>query len=336
MTQLSSTILQIEHLRKVYGPVRQPTVIALQKVSFALGAGEILALVGESGSGKSTIAKILSGIEAATDGSITLEGRPLATLPRQVIQLVFQDPYSALNPFNTVEYVVSRPLVNFGKLPPKEVQAEVRRLLSQVRLTPADLFLPKRPHELSGGQRQRVLIARALAARPEILVADEPVSMLDVSIRAEILALLDELRNSSAVRGMIYITHDMASARMISDRVVVLYRGKVVESGPVRSLFLDAGHPYTQLLLRVVPRVDEPLPEFHEPTAADLALNAAFSGCPFMSRCPIAIERCASQDPPLTVLDGEHAVACHRTGENGRTSANSIHPVWVAETSDSG
>ncbi len=306
---MSTPILNVEQLQKRYGSHQHP-VIALRTISFDLAEGEILALVGESGSGKSTVAKILCAIEAANSGRVTLDGQPLSRLSRQAIQLVFQDPYSALNPFNTVEYVLSRPLLNFARLRPAAVRGEVLRLLNLVRLTPPDAFLSKRPHELSGGQRQRVLIARALACRPEVIIADEPVSMLDVSIRAEILALLHDLREKQTVKAIIYITHDIASARMVADRIVVLYRGKIVESGPIDAIFHQPSHPYTQLLLRVIPRVDQDLPTLEETTSTVSSEVAPSTGCPFLTRCGQAVERCNSEDPPLVKVQTQWA-ACH-------------------------
>jgi len=310
---MSSTVLEIEGLTKYYGPRTRPTVRALNHVSFDIKESEVLAVVGESGSGKSTIAKILNGIEFANEGTVRLDGIPLESLPRQSIQLVFQDPYSALNPLNSVEYVLSRPLVNFGKVPSRQIRGEISRLLEQVKLSPAELFLPKLPHELSGGQRQRVLIARALACRPQVIVADEPVSMLDVSIRAEILGLLNDLREQASIRAIVYITHDMGSARMIADRMVVLYHGKIVEAGMVDEVFLNPAHPYTQLLLRVIPRVDVPWPDLHsEATESSLGTVGTDRGCPFIRRCPMALSICESNDPDLLDLGGpSHKVACH-------------------------
>ncbi len=308
---MADPVLEIEGLTKYYGPKQHPTVVALRNVSFSLEAGEILALVGESGSGKSTIAKILNGIEMTTRGFVRLEGKPIETVSRQAVQLVFQDPYSALNPLNSVEYVISRPLINFSKLSGNALTIAIENLMEQVKLTPPELFLPKLPHELSGGQRQRVLIARALACRPQVIVADEPVSMLDVSIRAEILGLLNELRELTSVRAIVYITHDMASARMIADRVVVLYRGKIVESGMIDTVFEHPAHPYTQLLLRVIPRVDAAWPELSDEKPA-WTTSPSDHGCPFIARCPVALPICQSQDPDLVEIGhGTQQVACH-------------------------
>lgn len=316
---MTAPVLEVEGLTKNYGPKQRPTVVALRNVSFSLKEGEILALVGESGSGKSTIAKILNGVEMATHGLVRLEGDPIETVSRQAVQLVFQDPYGALNPLSSVEYVISRPLVNFSKLSGNALTTTIENLMEQVKLTPPELFLPKLPHELSGGQRQRVLIARALACRPQIIVADEPVSMLDVSIRAEILGLLNELRALTSVRAIIYITHDMASARMIADRVIVLYRGKIVESGTIRAVFEHPAHPYTQLLLRVIPRVDATWPELTDEKPAWMT-SPIHQGCPFISRCPVALPVCQSQDPDLIEI-GDHTqqVACHAQRQGSTT-----------------
>jgi peptide/nickel transport system ATP-binding protein len=312
---MAAPVLELDHLTKYYGPRLRPTVEALKDVSFSVQAGEVLALVGESGSGKSTIAKILNGIEVPTQGSVRIDQKPLAESTRQAVQLVFQDPYSALNPLNSVEYLLSRPLINFAKLRGSALATALRELLEQVKLTPPELFLPKLPHELSGGQRQRVLIARALACRPQIIVADEPVSMLDVSIRAEILALLNELRETASVRAIVYITHDMASARMLADRVVVLYRGKVVETGRLSDIFQQPRHPYTNLLLKVIPRIDAPWPTLAEYPKSGRTRPAGPS-CPFLDRCPLAFSRCESEDPALMpVAVNGHQVACHAASQ---------------------
>ena len=235
---------------------------AVRDVSFNLYRGAVVALVGESGSGKSTAAKLLAGQERLTSGQIRLDGKPIQVSSRghfrrykSEVQMVFQDPFASLNPVHTVRYHLERPV----KLhqPTANVSQEVAALLEQVRLTPAKHFLAKYPHELSGGQRQRVSFARALAARPRVLLADEPVSMLDVSIRLEMLSLLDDLRRRFRL-AMLYITHDIASARYFADEVLVMYAGEIVERGPAEELTQHPAHPYTQLLVASAPDPGQP------------------------------------------------------------------------------
>ncbi|MCG5212937.1 ABC transporter ATP-binding protein [Streptosporangium sp. KLBMP 9127] len=233
---------------------------AVDKVSFDLHSGRVTALVGQSGSGKTTLAKLVTGIERPTEGSVrfgatdvgALRGRKLRAYRRHV-QLVFQDPFAALNPTSTVAYALSRPLRNHLGLSAAEAGERAADLLEVVGLAPAAQYLDKLPHQLSGGQRQRVVIARALAPEPAILVADEPISMLDVSIRAEILELLDRLARDRGI-AMLYITHDLLSARMLADEVLVLSEGRVVEGGPTLRVIRHAEHAYTKLLLDALPK----------------------------------------------------------------------------------
>jgi peptide/nickel transport system ATP-binding protein len=235
------------------------SVAAVDNVSFALEPGGSLALVGASGSGKSTIASLVTGILRPTSGSVKfgdrdisrLKSREIKRLHRE-IQIVFQDPYAALNPVHTVEYTLTRPVVNFGLGSRREARARVLELLESVGLTPVEEFAAKMPHQLSGGQRQRVVIARALASEPQVLVADEPVSMLDVSLRAGVLALLNNLRESWGV-SLLYITHDLLSARLITDDIMVLNRGRVVEAGKTASVLRRPQDPYTLQLLAAIP-----------------------------------------------------------------------------------
>src|SRR5580698_3198655 len=240
---------------------RGHTLHAVRDVSFNLYRGAVVALVGESGSGKSTAARLLAGQERLTSGTIRLDGKQVEVSSRgdfrrykSEVQLVFQDPFSSLNPIHTVRYHLERPVkLHQGK--DVDVDAEVVALMEQVRLTPAEQFLVKYPHELSGGQRQRVSFARALAAHPSVLLADEPVSMLDVSIRLEMLALLDDLRQRFKL-AMLYITHDIASARYFADEVLVMYAGEIVERGPAEEVTQHPAHPYTQLLVASAPDPD--------------------------------------------------------------------------------
>jgi len=233
----------------------------VRDVSFNLYRGAVVALVGESGSGKSTAARLLAGQERLTSGVMRLDGEQVEVSSRKAfrrykseVQLVFQDPFSSLNPIHTVRYHLERPVkLHQGK--DVNVGQEVVSLMEQVRLTPAKSFLAKYPHELSGGQRQRVSFARALAARPSVLLADEPVSMLDVSIRLEMLSLLDDLRQRFRL-AMLYITHDIASARYFADEILVMHDGEIVERGPAEQVTQAPSHDYTRLLIASAPDPD--------------------------------------------------------------------------------
>ncbi|MBN9629070.1 MAG: ABC transporter ATP-binding protein [Actinobacteria bacterium] len=257
------TTLEALHLSKNYqlrGTGLRPTTLrAVDDVSLLVRPGESVALVGESGSGKSTIAKMLIRLVEPTAGDITLDGERLGSGRRATkryrkrVQMVFQDPFSSLNPSLPVRHQLARPLRIHGIVRTRaEEERELRRLLDSVNLGPAAEILAKYPHELSGGQRQRIAIARALAPRPEVLIADEPVSMLDVSIRLEILQLLDDLKKERNL-AVLYITHDLATARHFSTQIVVMRHGRVVERGPSGDVILNPIHPYTQLLVRAAP-----------------------------------------------------------------------------------
>jgi peptide/nickel transport system ATP-binding protein len=255
-------VLRFDGVTKTYRRrrgFRVSTVEAVADVSFSLSRGRVTALVGQSGSGKSTIARLLTRIESPDAGTVSfgairvdgLRGAGLRDY-RKHVQMVFQDPFAALNPASTVLQTLLRPLINHRGLSAAEARAKARELLERVGLTPADRFAEQRPHQLSGGQRQRVVIARALAPEPEIIVADEPISMLDVSIRAEILGLLEALVRERGI-AMLYITHDLLSARLLADEILVLNHGKVVERGPAKEVITRPSDPYTQLLLRSIP-----------------------------------------------------------------------------------
>ncbi len=251
----------VSNLSKTYPPPRrgERPVRAVDDVTFTLEPGASMALVGASGSGKSTIARMITGVERSTSGSIsfgdlrvdTIRRRDLKRLHREV-QMVFQDPYAALNPLHTVEYALTRPVLNYSALSGPDVRTRVLELLETVGLTPVEQYAAKLPHQLSGGQRQRVVIARALACDPQVIVADEPVSMLDVSLRAGVLALLENLRETWGV-SMLYITHDLLSARLVTDQIMVLHEGSVVESGETAEVLRHPQDPYTIRLLDAVP-----------------------------------------------------------------------------------
>ncbi|MEL5991203.1 ABC transporter ATP-binding protein [Microbacterium phosphatis] len=256
------TALEFRNVTKRYRVRGAQPILALDDVSFILRERQTIALVGQSGSGKSTIAKILTQLETPTSGQVLLDGKPIPTRGRglrayrQQLRMVFQDPFASLNPYHSIRYHLERPLRLDDVVPAAETDAEVRRLLERVRLD-ADAVIDRRPHELSGGQRQRVAIARALASRPKLLVADEPVSMLDVSIRVGVLNLLAELQRDEGL-GVLYITHDLATARHFSDEIMVLHHGRVVEQGAADDVILTPRHEYTRAL-----RAASPDPEKH-------------------------------------------------------------------------
>jgi peptide/nickel transport system ATP-binding protein len=314
-------------LNKVFKLGRGATLQAVRNVSFTLYRGAVVALVGESGSGKSTVAKLLAGQERPTSGQIKLDGKPIDVRGgrafrryKSEVQYVFQDPFSSLNPVHTVGYDLTRP-VKLHQPDVKDVRGAVTALLEQVRLTPAAQFVLKYPHELSGGQRQRVSFARALAAKPTVLLADEPVSMLDVSIRLEMLNLLDDLRTRLSL-ALLYITHDIASARYFADEVLVMYGGQIVERGPAEDVTQRPAHPYTQLLIASAPDPDNLGSSLKAGnvvvgpggTIAGKAGNVgpANVGCPFSNRCPLADDKCRRDNPALQLLTPARAAACWR------------------------
>ncbi|WP_299038660.1 ABC transporter ATP-binding protein [uncultured Pseudokineococcus sp.] len=263
------SVLELRDVTKEYRlrgeGLRGRTLRAVDGVSLVLEAGKTVALVGQSGSGKSTVAKILMQLERPTSGQVLLDGRPVGRRGRALreyrsaVQMVFQDPFASLNPFHTIAHHLERPLRLHGRARSAEdVEREVHHLLERVRLEPAAVVAQRKPHELSGGQRQRVAIARALAPQPSVLVADEPVSMLDVSIRLGVLNLLATLQRESDL-GVLYITHDLATARHFSDEILVMLDGRVVERGPSDRVILDPQHEYTRLLLDASPNPEKRL-----------------------------------------------------------------------------
>jgi peptide/nickel transport system ATP-binding protein len=299
--------------------LRRASLHAVDEVSLQIGEREIVALAGESGSGKSTIARLLARIYTPTAGEIYFQGKPLTAVRsrsdvlgyRGHVPMVFQDPFSSINPVFRVSHGVLRSLkLHRPELSAAEREAEAARVFDAVGLTPAAEILHRFPHELSGGQRQRVGFAQALAMRPRLILADEPVSMLDVSIRIGLLNLMKQLRDEQGV-SILYITHDIASARYVADRLIVLYAGRIAESGPVEDVLAAPRHPYTQLLLSAVPDPNADL------TAAGVTdrgeppkvINPA-PGCRFAPRCPLAITDCTTITPELLPLSPGHDAAC--------------------------
>ncbi len=287
-------------------------------MSFDLGRGEVLALVGESGCGKSTLALTLLGLEKPTAGQILFEGQETRNFDaaaqkamRRHVQMIFQDPYESLNPVMTIGEIVAEPLWVHGLAKDNaETQRRVIAALDDAGLKPAERFLQRLPHELSGGQRQRVVIASALVLEPTLLLADEPVSMLDVSIRAEILNLLADLRASRGI-SILFITHDLNTIAALADRIAVMYLGRIVEIGPTRAVLDNPQHPYTQALLSVAPvpnprlRRQRIILQGETPDPVNLP-----TGCRFHPRCPLAFDECRQIDPPFIHVSTDHGAAC--------------------------
>ena len=308
-------------LRGLTGTItRQPQqhVHAVEGVSFTVGRGELVALVGESGCGKTTTAHAVLRLVEPVSGRIEFDGGEITGLQaralrplRRRMQMIYQDPYESLDPRLKVRAAVEEPLLIHGLGGSKSQRHErVQDALSRVELNPPELFLERYPHELSGGQRQRVAIAASIVLGPDLLVADEPVSMLDVSVRAGILNLLDRLREGGL--GILMITHDLSTAARFADRIAVMYLGRIVEEGPAQSVVRDPQHPYTKALLSVVPRRDprdRTRPQILKGEAPD-AVRVP-SGCRFHPRCPIAIADCVQIDPALEPA-GDHRAACIR------------------------
>src|ERR1700744_1370706 len=308
VTESGPVVIEAKNLVKEYRLGRGPkaTVLtAVRDVSLQLRRSAVVALVGESGSGKSTIAKLLAGQERPTSGEVLLDGELVHHSGRRgfrayksEVQMVFQDPFASLNPTHRVRYPLERAVkLHRHELGRGARAGELVRGREEVRLTPAAEFLERYPHQLSGGQRQRVSIARALAVKPRVLLADEPVSMLDVSIRLGLLNLLGDLREQERL-AILYITHDIASARYLADVIMVMYAGEVVESGPASVVTDEPAHPYTQLLLSAAPDPDRAQPPSLQGRGSPPSLVAPPSGCRFHPRCPYAMAVCADRTPP--------------------------------------
>ncbi|MGC8969424.1 MAG: ABC transporter ATP-binding protein [Conexivisphaera sp.] len=294
-------------------------VRAVDGVNLTIGRGEILGLVGESGSGKTTLGKAIVRLVDPTGGSIIYDGVDIAALRgselrkyRSRLQMIFQDPYDSINPRMSVFDVVSEGLlINRLFSSKSELEDKVMRALEDVRLLPPEDFAYRYPHELSGGQRQRVAIARALVMRPEFIAADEPVSMLDVSIRGEVLNVMLDLREKYGL-SFLFITHDLAIAKHMSDRIAVMYLGRIVEVADSEELVREPLHPYTEALLAAIPVPDPTAPKIQVKAKGEIpsALNPP-SGCPFHPRCPYAFDRCRTEVPQLREVRPGHWVACH-------------------------
>ena len=307
------------------GLLRKPEmhVHAVDGVKLNIRKQEIFCLAGESGSGKSTTGLAILRLVEPTEGSVTFRGEEILTLKRKQLkkirrwmQMIFQDPYESLNPRMTVYDAVAEPL-DIHALTKSEEDKRVRvvELLQSVELTPPENFIHKFPHELSGGQRQRVAIAAALALDPEFLVADEPVSMLDLSIRAEILNLLLSLRDKLGLT-ILFITHDLSTAYHIADRIAIMYLGRVVEMGSAEDVVINPLHPYTKALIAAVPGTESKDKLWRKITKTEIpsAINIP-SGCRFHDRCPYTTDKCRVQEPELAELSLGHLAACHYAGQ---------------------
>jgi len=328
----TTPLLEVEGLGKTY-PVggvlgRRRRLRALHDVSFRVDRGECVALVGESGSGKSTIARQIVRLERPDRGAVRLDGvdvlareRRRASLEfRRRVQMIFQDPFGSLNPHHTILHHLERPLLRHDRVRPPGVRDRALALLAEVGLDPAADYADKHPHALSGGQRQRVAIARALAPGPDLVLADEPTSMLDVSLRMGVLNLLAHKKKQDGL-ALVLITHDLASARYLAERILVLYAGQVMEAAPADDLVLAPRHPYTKLLLSaasgggLVAPVVPVVPGAARPASAGASSRPELvdpgPGCPFAARCPIAVDACRRLDPPVVTITTGHTARCH-------------------------
>ena len=317
----SEPVLKVEGLVKEFKIGRFPrvkTLRAVNKVDFEIGRSEVLGLVGESGSGKSTVARVIVRLYTPTAGRLSLDGKEI---PRRMgrhtlrtyhknVQMIFQDPFSSLNPVHTIRYILSRPLRIHGIAKGKALEATTKALLERCGLTPAERYWEKYPYELSGGERQRVGIARVLAVDPKLVLADEPTSMLDVSIRLDIMNLMLGLKDEHGL-SYLFITHDLAGAHYMCDRIAIMYAGHLVEIGPSDTVINEPEHPYTQLLKQAAPKPEQGLAFERVETAGDMVdLTALPLGCPFEPRCPYARTQCGERLPEMIELNSDHLVRC--------------------------
>jgi peptide/nickel transport system ATP-binding protein len=336
-TNSTAPLLEVRGLSKQFtigGMLRRAQVHALQDASFTLNRAQVVALVGESGSGKSTTARLIARFIEPSAGEIVLNGNDvLKTEPRAAslayradVQMIFQDPFASLNPVHTIGYHLERPLRIHGKgQSAAERRQEIESLLQSVGLTPAAKYAEKFPHELSGGQRQRVAFARALAVDPAVMLADEPISMLDVSIRMGILNLMERLKDERGI-AYLYITHDIASARYIADETIVMYAGRMIEGAPADELVSQPAHPYTQLLLSAVPDPRKPRTRQVRAKAEIPSLINPPPGCPFAARCPSVMDVCRQVMPNVVTIAPRHWVRCHLYGSAGMVPDEGLTP----------
>jgi oligopeptide transport system ATP-binding protein len=317
---MSETVLEVDGLVKHYHVRGRGQVVrAVDGVSLSIGPGEVLGLVGESGSGKSTIGKCVLRLTEPTAGSVHLGDRDITHLSRRALRplrrdvhIVFQDPYSSLNPRFTVGQIVAEPLRRHGVARGAQAAERVREMLERVGLGAE--MRTRRPHELSGGQRQRVGLARALILEPKLVVADEPVSALDVSVQASVLNLVADLQRDMGF-SCLFITHDLSVVEFLADRIAVMYLGQIVETGPTKKIFAEPQHPYTQALLSAAPEPDPVRQRARKRIVLTGEVPSPVdppAGCRFHTRCPVAIDTCRTVEPALTaVREADRPVACH-------------------------
>jgi peptide/nickel transport system ATP-binding protein len=324
-TARKAPVLEVEGLTKhfpvgggIWPGSEKKMLHAVDDVSFSLRPGQVTALVGESGSGKSTVARLLARLYPPTSGTIRFRGQNIlehsshADLMRYRadVQMIFQDPFGSLNPVKRIKHHLARPLKIHHIVPRGQIDEHILELLTTVGLVPAEDFARKYPHQLSGGQRQRVSIARGLAVQPDVILADEPISMLDVSIRMGILNLILDLKKKDIA--FLYITHDIASARYVADDILVMYAGQVVEKGETDAVLQKPLHPYTQLLLSAIPNPEEGLEQKRIETRGEAkGVIDPKDECRFVSRCPVAVEASHCRTPRLIEVEPNHWVRCH-------------------------
>ena len=325
MTAASQPLLDVKDLVQRYTLPRESLfrppgqVLALNGVSVRIEAGKSLGVVGESGSGKSTFARAVMALERPTSGQVRLLGRDVNQLPadelrraRRDFQMVFQDPYGSLDPRQTIARIVAEPLTALERIDRATLRARVSAVLRQVGLRDADM--DKYPHEFSGGQRQRIAIARALITQPKLIVADEPVSALDVSVQAHHLNLMQDLQAQFGL-SYIFISHDLAVVDYLCDEIAVMYLGRIVEQGRPEALFAHCAHPYTRALLAAVPSARAGRARRRRGAQATASQSLAAAGCPYVSRCPLADRHCREVAPALRRVGETHLAACHKAEE---------------------
>ena len=321
----AAPLLAVDGLSKHFGA--SPRLVrAVEDVSFTVAPGEVLGLVGESGSGKSTIGRLILRLVDPTSGRITFGGRDIAALPERALrflrreaQMVFQDPYASLNPRLRVESIIGEALTTHGLARGRARAERIADLLDMVGLSPD--HMSRYPHEFSGGQRQRIGIARALAVEPKLIVADEPVSALDVSVQAQVLNLMQDLRRRLGL-AMLFISHDLDVVELMCDRIAVLYLGRIMEIGSTEDICTRPRHPYTRALMAASPKADPRAPRSERLLKGDIPSPIAPpSGCVFRTRCPIAVAACAEDRPKLRLIEEGHRVACIRADSPGSPAA---------------
>jgi peptide/nickel transport system ATP-binding protein len=338
-----TALLEARHITKVFGGGRfskTPGMVALDDFSFRVDAEPptITAIVGESGSGKTTLARLLLGLAAPTSGEVLYRGQDVQHLSGEErrrflrdVQVIFQDPYEVYNPFYKVDHVLETPIKKFHLAPSRE---KARRLMEEtlnaVGLRPEET-LGRHPHQLSGGQRQRVMVARALLLQPRLIIADEPVSMVDASLRATILESLRQLHLNFGI-SLLYITHDLTTAYQISQSILVMYRGEVAEAGDVDLVVKQPQHPYTRLLIHSIPQADPTHPWVGQEMASDGAapeVGTKHGMCKFVDRCPYAMDICRQESPPLFRTDERRAVACFLYKESPQLDGTELEQVMA-------